>query len=1045
MAVGIAAPFGEAAFRALEVLIAEAKAGDPLAPVTVVAPSNYAGLSLRRRMGESGGVVNVRFLVLARVAELLGAPGLPRQTPVTAWQRASAVAAALTNHDGIFAPVAGHAATERALGRIFLELDSLPSEGLAVLAGQSQRSADLVAIHSNYRAALASTYDAEDLARAATEGIERRTHALRDLGHIILFLPRPLPPASTAFVRALLQRGLASVVFGVANDPVADRETGDLAASIGLPMGPASGDAPVTATGILRAADLEEEVRSAIRDLLARTEAGTPLSRMAIVFPAPETYSSLVEELLAAAEIPFNGPPSRRLTDSAVARSLLGLLSLEERGFRREEIVDWLATAPVLLNESTSDTVAATTWDELARDAGVVRGLDQWDHRLEAQQNRRDTSDEERERIEVVRTFTRELSARLVTPTGSVVAAFARWADALVVRYLGDIERFALRTNAREFAAYERVRALLAEMTSDTHTLCDGLPAFIRLIEHAFNEPGGRLGPFGQGVFIGPLASARGMQFDHIFILGLVDGALPASDREDPLLTDEEREAAGLVVHRSRRERMRADYLAALASAPSRTLCFPRSSLRSGTTTLPSPWLVETAEVLAGHPLTSDEFMSLSASDWLQSSASFRQSLVRENALPMSLQEWEVASLARVPSIRQHFLASDARFQYALQAATEHLPRFARRQGVDTATLSSWAGNIGADAHVMEATPFSPTSFEVLAACPYRYLLANVLRVKETARPSEIIRIGGADRGTLMHDVLEEFFVEVDHSGSYPGPTEPWSPHHQRRLMEIAEKHCHRAYDRGIVGSELLWRIDRARIRRDLLLFLDVDSRVRAERRTTFLRSELAFGMDAERLGLEPGTETPPVRIDLAGTEVLFRGRIDRVDRAEDGTLIVYDYKSGKSEDYKPLMTGKQQMGSGNYLQLPIYALAAASLQDDDEAPIEAYYWFTSEAEKFELAGGRVGPGHMAALKTTLGVLSNLVSEGLFPAVSGAESWNFNGKTEGFANCNKFCQYGRICEGGDRAAKWEQRKGAFGLDGFVALADLQSADGESNS
>src|SRR3972149_5412989 len=107
-------PYGPPALSAVRDAIVEAKGGDPLAPVTVAVPSNYAGLSLRHRLGSgdlsfaaaSGreGVVNVRFLVLARVAELRGAPLLAARglRPLTGPVRAEAVRAVLADEPGPF-------------------------------------------------------------------------------------------------------------------------------------------------------------------------------------------------------------------------------------------------------------------------------------------------------------------------------------------------------------------------------------------------------------------------------------------------------------------------------------------------------------------------------------------------------------------------------------------------------------------------------------------------------------------------------------------------------------------------------------------------------------------------------------------------------------------------------------------------------------------------------------------------------------------------------------------------------------------------------
>src|SRR5688572_30746027 len=113
------APAGVPSLLALRDTIAAVKAGDPLAPVTVVVPSSYAGLSLRRLLasGDLGpppsgavGLVNVRFLVAARVAELLGAAALAAQgrRPVSRPVRAEAVRSVLADQPLGFAPVATH-------------------------------------------------------------------------------------------------------------------------------------------------------------------------------------------------------------------------------------------------------------------------------------------------------------------------------------------------------------------------------------------------------------------------------------------------------------------------------------------------------------------------------------------------------------------------------------------------------------------------------------------------------------------------------------------------------------------------------------------------------------------------------------------------------------------------------------------------------------------------------------------------------------------------------------------------------------------------
>src|SRR6478736_2107197 len=106
-------PHGPAARTALWACVTALRAGHPLTPVTVAVPSTYAGLSLRREAGRRpGGLVNVRFQSINRVAELLGAPFLaaPGRVPLTATRRAGAIRAALDAADGPFRPLASHPA-----------------------------------------------------------------------------------------------------------------------------------------------------------------------------------------------------------------------------------------------------------------------------------------------------------------------------------------------------------------------------------------------------------------------------------------------------------------------------------------------------------------------------------------------------------------------------------------------------------------------------------------------------------------------------------------------------------------------------------------------------------------------------------------------------------------------------------------------------------------------------------------------------------------------------------------------------------------------
>ncbi len=114
----VATGYGRASARALHNAVVAGKQGDPLAPVTVVVPTNYVGVAARRLLagGTLGqltaaghGVAGVTFLTTYRLAELLGAPRLAgaHRRPVSTPVLAAAVRAVLGEAPGVFEAVAG--------------------------------------------------------------------------------------------------------------------------------------------------------------------------------------------------------------------------------------------------------------------------------------------------------------------------------------------------------------------------------------------------------------------------------------------------------------------------------------------------------------------------------------------------------------------------------------------------------------------------------------------------------------------------------------------------------------------------------------------------------------------------------------------------------------------------------------------------------------------------------------------------------------------------------------------------------------------------
>jgi ATP-dependent helicase/nuclease subunit B len=128
--------YGEPAYEVLRQVVGEVKAGDALAPVSVLVPSHLCGVIARRVLarGVAGraGVAGLSVLTVDRLAErvaaaaLTGAGRRPATSPVVAavWRRALAEGA------GVFGPMAAHPATVQALAASHRELREVDEAAL---------------------------------------------------------------------------------------------------------------------------------------------------------------------------------------------------------------------------------------------------------------------------------------------------------------------------------------------------------------------------------------------------------------------------------------------------------------------------------------------------------------------------------------------------------------------------------------------------------------------------------------------------------------------------------------------------------------------------------------------------------------------------------------------------------------------------------------------------------------------------------------------------------------------------------------------------
>lgn len=817
---------------------------------------------------------------------------------------------------------------------------------------------------------------------------------------------------------------------------------------IDLPDDPA---VPPPSTGWFSAPGEKREAEEVVRRVLARLEAGARPERIGVLYRAADPYADPLRRAFARAGLPVEESDRPPLADTRAGRGLRRFVQMVMNDLSRRDLLDFLDLA-----ESVVDAAGVASWERLTRAAGVSRGAASWNERLrrlraglespapasaDPDESPRPRRDRELAALDAL-----EVRLAEIRPRVEGLKRSRRWADA--ARELREVRR-------RWFPEATEVDGALDDLAAldSCGEPCD-LPGLLWLLDQVLTRPAPAVGDDRERIFVGNVMEARGLDFDHLFVLGVTEKVFPRAVTQDPILLDAERRwlarrAEWLPARRDAAAEELLLFRLAREMAPGQTWSWSRLDAATGRPRIASPFLLTMASEEAGQPLDFDLLAKGEERVPIDRLSEARRIGERrpESVVPgpgdrpgrtpgdsstgrvdarcaLDINEFELMVLSAAVGARRLDRLS------AWRAEASFDRRVIAEEARHGPRLTAWDGRLASEAAraivrrrlEIEGVPvWSATRLEAWAACPMRFFVERLLGVQELDDPEELERVSALDRGNLMHAVLREFFA--DETARRLDPSDAGAL--RERLAGLVTGALDDFERSGLTGYPLLWDLDRARIVEELGEWLTFELHRRDDRRPTSF--ELRFGRSADpRRAEDPDSTERPARLDLpGGGEVLFGGYIDRIDwDAERCRARIVDYKSGRVPGRKTV-----DLDGGRALQLPVYRLALEAIRPGASAADAEYLHLSGEVTSRPLDDATFHE-LLDGLRRVVPVLAQGIRDGAFWARPDESGRN---------GCR--CPHASIC-GADRVHRFERKRNDPAVAALLALSGPAGEEAE---
>jgi CRISPR/Cas system-associated exonuclease Cas4 (RecB family) len=933
----------------------------------VLAPTHSAGEELAHF---SGGVAGVHRSTLVQFALDLARPAIAdlKLAPLSALGLEAlcarvAHAAQAAGELSYFGPVASLTGFARALARTLSEL-RLGGAAAQQIALAGAPGEDLARLLNRYEAEL-EQQSLADLARvfalaADAAGDPRSLHG--GLGLPLLLLDAPLETAAhmDLFVR-VAERASAVLAAISSGEEELEGRLGAACRNLDSQQSESSlehlrtylfsvapaASVPDGALELFSAPGEGLEAVEIARRILRLAQEGTPFDQIAVLLRSPERYQPMIDDALRRARIPayFSRGATRPDPGGRAFLALLACASEKCSASRFAEYLSlgqlppagaavfkqWIGADDEMLPESetpleqaaeideTRVARAPASWEKLLVDAAVIGGRDRWRRRLRGLENefelRLKTLDREDDpRAESLRRQLDQLREleHFALPLIDQLDALPRsanWKD-----WIGQLSQLAGIALRRP----EGVLSVLAEFEPmgdvgpvSLDEVKDVLSDRLRFLRR--EPPKRRYGC----VFVGSIEESRGREFAVVFLPGLAEGLFPQRSFEDPLLLDEFRRelTASLALHEDRVKQERLRLALAVGAARQRLIAsYPRMDVAESRPRVPSFYALELPRAIEGRLPELKEFEKRARDG---APARLNWPAPRETSEAIDDVEYDLVMLAGAiekSNGARYLVEANPHLARSLRARYR---RWAAKWKEPDGLISSHPDTLAALAkHRLTERPWSPSSLQQFALCPYRFALHGIYALRPREESAPIEQLDPLTRGALFHAVQFALLGHLKQRG--------WLPVNAANLEdalaladEVLDASDARFKEDLVPAIERVWKSEMEDLRTDLRGWLQ---HVAAnDNDWEPIHFEFAFGLTRDE-GRDPAS-TGKVA-DLSEYGVRLRGSIDLVERhVARGVVRVTDHKTGKPPEMIPAF-----VGGGKFLQPLLYALAAEKL-----------------------------------------------------------------------------------------------------------------------